>query len=78
VESLTGTMADGSATSQTFYVLADDGGRLGPFDAGNPATPSFNAIEFSGQILRFEVEASTGGNTGAIEVRAFIGDMDGG
>lgn len=75
VEFLTRTMADGSATSQTFYVVVDQGKRLGPFAAGNPADPAFNAIEFSGQVLRFEVETTTGGNTGAIEVRAFVGDM---
>ncbi|MEA1902891.1 MAG: discoidin domain-containing protein [Actinomycetota bacterium] len=71
VEFLTRTMTDGSATTTTFYVVVDGGDRLGPFNAGNPADPSFNAAEFSGQVLRFEVESTTGGNTGAIEIRVF-------
>jgi hypothetical protein len=28
-------------------------------------------VEFRGQIIRFEIDTSTGGNTGAIEVRLF-------
>lgn len=71
VEFLTRTMADGSATTTTFYVVVDGGLRLGPFDAGNPADPGLNATEFTGQVLRFEVETTTGGNTGAIEIRVF-------
>ncbi|MFV9672105.1 MAG: discoidin domain-containing protein [Acidimicrobiia bacterium] len=71
VEFLTRTMADGSATTETFFVVVDDGDRLGPFVAGNPANPVLNEVSFTGQILRFEVEDTTGGNTGAIEIRAF-------
>ncbi len=71
VEFLTRTMADGSATTETFFVVVDDGDRLGPFAAGNPANPVFNEASFTGQTLRFEVEDTTGGNTGAIEIRAF-------
>jgi hypothetical protein len=71
VEFLTRTMANGTATTDTFFVVVDGGDRMGPFSAGNPATPSFNAVEFVGRLVRFEVDASTGGNTGAIEVRVF-------
>ena len=71
VEFLTRTMASGTATAATFFVVVDDGERLGPFVAGNPADPSFNPATFRGRILRFEIGTSTGGNTGAIEVRAF-------
>lgn len=79
VEFLTRTMADGSATTETFFVVVDGGDRSGPFVAGNPANPVFNDVSFTGQILRFEVEDTTGGNTGAIEIRAFApGAMSGG
>ena len=44
---------------------------FGPFAAGNPANPNFSAISFSGQRIRFDIETSTGGNVGAIEVRVF-------
>ena len=71
VEFLTRTMADGSATTETFFVVVDDDDRLGPFVAGNPANPVLNEVSFTGQLLRFEVHDTTGGNTGAIEIRAF-------
>lgn len=71
VEFITRTMADGTATANTFWVRVDGGERLGPFTAGNPADPTFNAVEFTGQLIRFEVDTSTGGNTGAIEIRVF-------
>jgi hypothetical protein len=71
VEFLTRTMADGSATTETFFVVVNDGDRFGPFVAGNPANPVLNEFSLTGQILRFEVQDTTGGNTGAIEIRAF-------
>ncbi len=71
IEFLTRTMADGTATTDTFWVVVDGGERLGPFQAGNPANPNFQAAEFSGRVLTFEIDSSTGGNTGAIEIRVF-------
>lgn len=71
VEFLTRTMADGSATTETFFVVVDDGDRLGPFVAGNPANPVLNEVSLTGQVLRFEVQDTSGGNTGAIEIRVF-------
>ena len=69
VEFITRTMADGTATANTFFVSVDGGEALGPFNAGNPADAMFNTVEFIGQVLRFEINTSTGGNTGAIEIR---------
>jgi hypothetical protein len=77
VEFLTRTMTDGSATTTSFHVVVDGSDRLGPFDAGNPANPAFNVAEFTGRSLRFEVETTTGGNTGAIEIRVFAPDPAG-
>jgi hypothetical protein len=68
-EFLTRTMADGSATTTTYMVAVDGGEPLGPFEAGNPADGRFAAAAVTGQVFRFDVEASTGGNTGAIEIR---------
>ena len=68
-EFLTRTMADGTATTTAFTVTIDGGDRLGPFPAGNPSDPSTAAVDTNGQNLRFEVTDSTGGNTGAIEIR---------
>ncbi len=62
-------MADGSATTTTYTVTVDDGNVLGPFPAGNPADTMHTPVDISGRTFRFEVMDSTGGNTGAIEIR---------
>jgi hypothetical protein len=66
---LTRSMADGTATATTYQVVVDDGVTLGPFPAGNPAQPGFAAADLAGQVFRFQIISSTGGNTGAVEVR---------
>jgi len=71
VEFITRTMSDGSATTTEFTVTVDDGETFGPFIAGDQTDPRFSAVEFTGRVLRFDVAVSTGGNTGAIEIRAF-------
>ena len=71
VEFLTRSIADGSAIANEFFVVVDDGDRMGSFPAGNPANPKFIAMDFAGKIIRFEIDTSTGGNTGAIEIRVF-------
>jgi hypothetical protein len=68
-EFLTRTMADGTATATTYTVTVNGGDQFGPFDAGNPAHPSPANVDIEGQVFRFDVTDSTGGNTGAIEVR---------
>ena len=72
-EFLTRSMADGSAITATYTVSIDDGEALGPFDAGSPATPAFVEVEVTGQVFRFDVTDSTGGNTGAIEIGIYGG-----
>ncbi|MGA9278884.1 discoidin domain-containing protein [Ilumatobacter sp.] len=70
VEFLSRSMLDGSATTETFTVsIGDDS--FGPFGAGNPANPRFTELTATGQLIRFDVEASTGGNVGAIEVNIY-------
>lgn len=71
VEFLTRSMLDGSATTETYTVSVDGGDPLGPFPAGNPANPNFSAVEFRGQVIRFDVVRSTGGNVGAVELGVF-------
>jgi hypothetical protein len=71
VEFITRAMGDGSATTTEYTVTVDDAETYGPFPAGDQAEPGFVVVAFSGQVLRFDVAASTGGNTGAIEIRAF-------
>jgi len=67
-EFLTRSMADGSATTTTYTVTVDDDETLGPFDAGNPANRTVAEAASTGQVFRFDVTDSSGGNTGAIEV----------
>lgn len=62
----TRSMGDGSATTEAFTVEVD-GTVYGPFSAG----PTPAAAEFTGQMIRFDVDSSTGGNTGAVEVEVY-------
>jgi hypothetical protein len=71
VEFLTRTMLDGTATTDMYTVTVDGGEVFGSFPAGNPANPNFSAVEFTGQEIRFDIDSSTGGNVGAIEVKVF-------
>ncbi|MFV2000422.1 MAG: discoidin domain-containing protein, partial [Acidimicrobiia bacterium] len=71
VEFITRSMSDGTAVTTEYTVTVDGGETFGPFPAGDPSDAMFSEAEFTGQVLRFEVAASTGGNTGAIEIRAF-------
>lgn len=66
----TRSMSDGSATTSTFTVTADDGETFGPFEIG--ADPVELAITAS--TLRFDVETSSGGNTGAIEIEVLAAE----
>ena len=63
----TRSMSDGTATTDTFTVTVD-GVAFGPFAVGTAA------VEATGQVIRFDVDKSTGGNTGAAEVQVFSVD----
>jgi len=69
VESITRSMADGTAITTSYWVTIDAGDRPAPFDAGSPADNRFQAIEASGRLVRFEAADTTGGNSGAVEIR---------
>lgn len=62
----TRSMSDGSATTASYRVTADST-RHGPIPVDEP----FDGLAELGvvaQVLRFDIETSTGGNTGAIEI----------
>jgi len=61
-------MSDGTSIANSFTVTID-GDLHGPFPAG----PGLAISEVSavGQIVRFDVDTSTGGNTGAVEVEIY-------
>lgn len=71
VEFVTRAMADGSARTERYTVTVDGGPPVGPFPAGTLADRAVSELAASGRHLRFDVESSTGGNVGAVEVRAF-------
>lgn len=68
-EFLTRSMADGTAIAETYTVTVDGGETLGPFPAGNPSDPRTSDVTVTGQVFTFDVETSSGGNTGAVEIR---------
>lgn len=70
IEFITRSMLDGTATAE--MITATIGNEtFGPFPAGNPADPRFAALSATGQRVRFDVDTSTGGNVGAIEVNVY-------
>jgi len=47
-----------------------DGESFGPFAAATFRSGGFAPLDdVTGQVVRFDVDASTGGNTGAVEIR---------
>ncbi|MGI8515708.1 MAG: discoidin domain-containing protein [Acidimicrobiia bacterium] len=70
---LTRSMTDGTAVTETYTVTVDGTEMLGPFPAGNPVEPRTIDVTVTGQMFEFGVETSTGGNTGAAEIRILGG-----
>jgi len=70
VELVTRSMADGSGITHTYTATVDDT-TLGPFAAATPATRRVQRIDVPGRTVRFDIESSTGGNTGAVEIRVY-------
>ncbi|MGE0140654.1 MAG: discoidin domain-containing protein [Ilumatobacteraceae bacterium] len=69
VEFITRSMLDGSSVTETFSVTIDDAEPAGPFPAGTPVEPNTAALDKSGRVVRVDVDTSTGGNVGAVEIR---------
>ena len=69
-------MADGSSIITSVRLIFDDGLILGPFDTSDPSqVHSFDFDEpVTARTVRVEAVASTGGNTGAREIRFFAID----
>jgi hypothetical protein len=71
VEFVTRSMADGTARTTSFTVRVDGGEPAGPFDASTVAEPHVVELDATGRQVRIDVEVSTGGNVGAVEIRVF-------
>ncbi len=62
-------MTDGTSITLSYTVTVDGKTTYGPFEAGPGLAVSL--VDFTGMELRFDIETSTGGNTGAIEVEVY-------
>ncbi len=71
VEFVTRSMADGSAITSTYTVRVDDGEPSDRSPAASPATSRIDPLDVSGRVVRFDIEESSGGNVGAVEIRIF-------
>jgi hypothetical protein len=71
VEFVTRSMADGSSLTEAYTIQVDGGDEYGPFPARTPSATGTVDVSFTGQLLRFSVMESTGGNTGAVEIRVY-------
>lgn len=71
IEYWTRTMSDGTATTQSFTVTSDTGETFGPFEVPDSSQSYTFAVDFVTSALRFDVDTSTGGNTGAVDVAAY-------
>ena len=60
-----------TAQIYSFKVITDDGTQLGPYDLPDAATTYYFDVQVRAKRLRFEVQNSSGGNTGAIEIGAY-------
>jgi hypothetical protein len=69
VEFITRSMLDGTAITETFTVTVDEGEPHGPFLAGTVVAPNPASLGTSGRVVRVDVDTSTGGNVGAVEIR---------
>jgi hypothetical protein len=60
-----------SAQIEQFRVVTDGGRVLGPFDVPDASGMHVYPVSAEARQLRFEVTASSGGNTGVVELAAF-------
>jgi hypothetical protein len=63
-----------SAQVSSFRVIADNQTELGPFDIPDSVQMYTFPITITAQRLRYEAVSSSGGNTGAVELAAFVQD----
>lgn len=68
-EFITRSMPDGTAITDAYTVTVDGGETLGPFPAGDPGNFRPSDVLVTGRRFTFAVESSSGGNTGAVEIR---------
>jgi hypothetical protein len=71
LEFFTRQMSDGTSIITSFTVTIDDGSVYGPFEVDIVDQSTTFEVDFISRTLRFDINSSTGGNTGALEVAAY-------
>lgn len=71
IEYWTRAMADGTAITKSFTVTIDTGETFGPFELPDTDKAYVFEVDFVTSTLRFDIETSTGGNTGVREAAAY-------
>lgn len=67
----TRTMSNDTAQIFSFTVTDENGNVYGPFELPDPEQPYEFDVDFTAETLRFDVESSNGGNTGAVNIAVY-------
>lgn len=67
----TRSMSDGTAITEAFSVTNDAGETFGPFDVDTTERSITFEVDIEASTLRFDVEESTGGNTGIVDIAVY-------
>lgn len=71
IEYRTRAMNDGTAITEAFTITTDSGEVLGPFVVEAYIDLTTFEVDFMATTLRYDVESSTGGNTGIIDIAVY-------
>ncbi len=71
IEYRTRSMNDGTAITEAFTITTDSGEVFGPFEVETYTELMTFEVDFVAQSLRYDVEQSTGGNTGIIDIAVY-------
>ncbi|GAB4527491.1 MAG: hypothetical protein OHK0046_45300 [Anaerolineae bacterium] len=71
IEYWTRAMSDGTAITESFTVTTSSGETFGPFALEEGSVLTTFEVDFVTDVLRFDVETSTGGNTGIIDIAVY-------
>ena len=71
IEYATRAMNDGTSITESFTITIDTGETFGPFEVEEFSNLSTFEVDFVTSTFRFDVERSTGGNTGIIDIAVY-------
>lgn len=71
IEYRTRAMNDGTAITEAFTITTDSGEVYGPFEVEAYTDLTTFEVDFVAKTLRYDVERSTGGNTGIIDIAVY-------